>query len=186
MRLFGGSAYAEAAADADLYSHKLEHGDVLLFATDGVWDNLTPQDALSAVSAVMVNFGGWFMGKEGEGKVGEGLSVLADGNGTGNGERVGKVHDRAAEEEENTAKGAVAKKNNEEGVKKSGMLDSLGLPALIAAAVTRLAKEASLDRRRDGPFAKEWRRYFPMEQYVGGKPDDICTVVAVVLRNDVS
>lgn len=37
----------------------LKHGDVVLFATDGVWDNLTNQQILRTTSTVMINGGAW-------------------------------------------------------------------------------------------------------------------------------
>ena len=150
MQLFGSSEhYAEKPSDADLYQHKLTHGDVLVFATDGVWDNLSPEDALRIVSGLMVKFKGWIMGKDDAVGVSSEFTSLA------------KASDH-----------------------KSTIKDSpTGLATYIATAITREAKEASLNKRRDGPFAKEVRRHFPGENYSGGKPDDVCTVVAVVLED---
>ncbi len=37
-----------------------------------------------------------------------------------------------------------------------------------------------MDTSRDGPFAKEVKKYYPNEAWHGGKVDDICVVVAVV------
>ena len=45
----------------------------------------------------------------------------------------------------------------------------------------REAKVAGLDRRRDGPFAKEVNIRYPQEGYSGGKPDDIAVVVCVAV-----
>jgi protein phosphatase PTC7 len=56
------------------------------------------------------------------------------------------------------------------------------LQGLLAASIAGEAKMASLDIRRNGPFAKEVRRYFPGENWDGGKPDDICVIVCVVLQ----
>ena len=44
-----GGHYAERPRDADAYAHAVAHGDVLVLATDGVWDNLSVQDVLRAV-----------------------------------------------------------------------------------------------------------------------------------------
>ena len=47
----------------------------------------------------------------------------------------------------------------------------------------RNAKIAGLDTRRDGPFAKEVHKYFPNEEYHGGKPDDIAVIVALAIQD---
>jgi protein phosphatase PTC7 len=150
MAMFGGGAhFAEKPSEADLYQHDLFHGDVLVFATDGVWDNISPEDMLRIVSGVMVKFQGWVQSVEGDSGVGQNLTTLASGKTTFAGVRNGTFP---------------------------------GLAAVVASAITQEAKEASLDTRRDGPFAKEVKRYFPRENYRGGKPDDICTIVALVLE----
>jgi protein phosphatase PTC7 len=154
MQMFGGGAhFSEKPSDADVYQHDLSHGDVLVFATDGVWDNISPEDMLKTVSGIMVKFQGWVQSVEGDSGVGQNLSALASGKTTFTGARDGNLP---------------------------------GLAAVIASAITQEAKEASLDSRRDGPFAKEVKRHFPHENYRGGKPDDICTVVALVLEDGMS
>ena len=52
----------------------------------------------------------------------------------------------------------------------------------MALAITKEAKEASLNTKRDGPFAREVQRYYPGENWHGGKADDICTVVAIAIE----
>jgi protein phosphatase PTC7 len=149
LQLFGGvQHHSERPADADVYSHPLTHGDALVFATDGVWDNLSPEDVLRIVSHVNVAAKCWVMGEEGAVGVNPEFSTIAGELGDGqSGESV------------------------------------MGLSTILAMAITREAKEASLNKKRDGPFAKEVRRRYPMENYRGGKPDDICTVVAVVVED---
>src|SRR5206468_3975483 len=39
-RTFGGTPLADLPKDANVTNHELRHGDVLIFASDGVWDNL--------------------------------------------------------------------------------------------------------------------------------------------------
>ena len=48
------------------------------------------------------------------------------------------------------------------------------------------AKVAGLDRRRDGPFAKEVKMRYPQEGWEGGKPDDIAVVVCVAVQEGAS
>ena len=52
----------------------------------------------------------------------------------------------------------------------------------LASHIVAEAKSASEDSRRDGPFAREVQRHYPEEDYRGGKVDDICVVVAVVVE----
>ena len=55
------------------------------------------------------------------------------------------------------------------------------LQSLLAASIAGEAKVASMDFRRDGPFAKEAQRYYPGDYYRGGKVDDICALVMVAI-----
>jgi protein phosphatase PTC7 len=150
MRLFGGGSgaysahFEEQPGDADVYSHAVAPGDVVVLATDGVWDNLSPEDVLRVVSAAMVRRRAWPSPEDGPVPVTPAFA----------------------------------------GVTATAAADALpaasDLSAMLAAEIVREAKMASLNERRDGPFAKQARRLFPWEGYRGGKPDDICTVVAVV------
>lgn len=59
MQAFGGSQLADMPSDAEVSRHRLRHGDVVVFATDGVWDNLFNQDILRIVSQAMTRNGAW-------------------------------------------------------------------------------------------------------------------------------
>ncbi|KAJ4420745.1 Protein phosphatase 2C 7 [Gnomoniopsis sp. IMI 355080] len=59
MQAFGGSQLADMPSDAEVSRHSLRHGDVIVFATDGVWDNLFNQDILRIVSEAMTKKGAW-------------------------------------------------------------------------------------------------------------------------------
>lgn len=58
-RIFGGLPLNDKPDRADVADHMLRHGDVLVLATDGVWDNLDAQDVLKIVSKIMHEFGAW-------------------------------------------------------------------------------------------------------------------------------
>lgn len=58
-RQFGGGPFSDNPSDAFVSSHLLRNGDVIVFATDGVWDNLSIQDVLRVVSDEMVTGKGW-------------------------------------------------------------------------------------------------------------------------------
>jgi protein phosphatase PTC7 len=56
---FGGAQLMDQPRDAEVTRHRLRHGDVLVFASDGLWDNLFNQDVLRIVSRTMANAGAW-------------------------------------------------------------------------------------------------------------------------------
>lgn len=146
MAAYGGAQLSDLPRDADVSEHDLRHGDVLVFATDGVLDNLFNQDILRIASRVMVSTGAWEIPETGEVRVAGALS---------------KVTKNAA-----TANSSPGK--------------TVTLQSLLATQLVNAAKKASINTRVDGPFAKEVQRYFPQENWRGGKVDDICVVVAVV------
>lgn len=145
MAVFGGSsALSDLPKESNVTHHSVRHGEVLVFATDGVWDNLSTQDVLAVVSRTMEEQGAW-VEKDGAIEVGEKLAHLTQ---AGSKERA----------------------------------DLSSLQAIVATAIAKEAKETSHNSRRDGPFAKEVQRWYPGENWHGGKPDDIAVVVAVVVE----
>ncbi|KAK4105336.1 protein serine/threonine phosphatase 2C [Parathielavia hyrcaniae] len=56
---FGGAQLMDQPRDAEVTRHRLRHGDVLVFASDGLWDNLFNQDVLRIVSRTMAGTGAW-------------------------------------------------------------------------------------------------------------------------------
>ncbi|EAA35915.1 hypothetical protein GE21DRAFT_1733 [Neurospora crassa] len=56
---FGGGLLIDQPRDADVTRHKLKHGDVVVFGSDGLWDNLFNQDILRLVSSTMQKLGAW-------------------------------------------------------------------------------------------------------------------------------
>ena len=117
-----------------------------MFATDGVWDNLSTRELLKIVSGRMSEFYAWRTGETG--------TTVTE-----------RIYDLAQ-------KGGIRKQHEN------------SLQTLLAANVVREAKAASMDTYRDGPFAKEVQKLYPHEDYHGGKVDDICVIVAVVVQND--
>ncbi|EJT73343.1 hypothetical protein GGTG_10187 [Gaeumannomyces tritici R3-111a-1] len=59
MAVFGGAQLSDMPRDAEVTRHRLRHGDVLVFASDGVWDNLFNQDILRVVCRAMAAVGAW-------------------------------------------------------------------------------------------------------------------------------
>lgn len=140
---FGGTQLQDYPKDAAVTRHEVRHGDVIIFATDGVWDNLSASDVLRIVSRLMVGCKAWQVTEEGI-KVTESLNDYTIPN---------------------TPDGAE---------------DRPSLQSFLAVGVAGQAKAASVNTKLDGPFAKEVQRYYPEENWRGGKVDDICVVVAVV------
>ena len=147
IKNFGGSApFGDMPGDASVSSHRLQHGDVLVFATDGVWDNLTSQEVLDVVSSMMVQNGAW---------------TAPDGQ---------------AVNVSNTLPLLTAESAARDG--KSAMSP---LQVMLASEILKKAKDASVNTRRDGPFARAVQQAFPQERWHGGKIDDICVLVAIAV-----
>ncbi|KAL9055506.1 MAG: hypothetical protein Q9162_003503 [Coniocarpon cinnabarinum] len=146
IKNFGGAApFCDMPADASLSSHRMHHGDVLVFATDGVWDNLTSQEVLDVVSSTMTHSGAW---------------TAPDGH---------------AVQVSPTIPYLTAETLSKEG---HGMLP---LQTRLAIEVVRKAKDASVNVKRDGPFARAVQQVYPQERWHGGKIDDICVLVVVAI-----
>lgn len=143
---FGGTQLCDFPKDANVSLHSLRHGDVLVFASDGVWDNLSSQDILRIVSRLMVGARAWEHTEDGI-SVGRSLPhfILADDG-------------------------------------KSGAEEIPSLQSFLAVGITGEAKAASINTKVDGPFAREVQKYYPNEHWRGGKVDDICVVVAIVVE----
>ena len=143
---FGGTRFHDLPQDANVSQHSLRHGDVLVFASDGVWDNLSHQDILRVVSRLMISVRAWEHTEDGI-SVGTRLSelMLAD-----------------------------LDKNNAE--------DNPSLQSFLAVGITGEAKAASINAKVDGPFAREVQKHYPSEQWRGGKVDDMCVVVTIVVE----
>ncbi|TKX25495.1 hypothetical protein C1H76_2145 [Elsinoe australis] len=140
--IFGGAVTIQDTPErSDVTHHDLEHGDVVVFGTDGLWDNLSAMEVLQIISVQMEKAGHWIAGSRSVDD--EGLRNLLF-------------------------------------PARDPMQDLAGQ---MAYAVMKEAKVASLDNRRDGPFAKEVHRWFPGEDYHGGKVDDIAVIVCVAIQD---
>ncbi len=148
--IFGGMPLSDLPEQAELSTAELRHGDVLILATDGVWDNLNPQEVLKIVGSQMRSHGAWIEKAE------QGLIVSDDIAGL-------------------TKPGGLGTKKGPQTIR-----------GAIAAAVAGEAKLASINDRRDGPFAKEVQRYYPEEGYHGGKVDDICVIALLAAEQPTS
>lgn len=144
--IFGGLPLHDSPDRADVADNQLQHGDVVVFATDGVWDNLSSQDILNIVSRLMRERGAWE-------KTGDRGFVVSD--------KIASL---------------IASTPAEQNRKAS-------LASVVASHIAGEAKTSSMDRKRDGPFAKAVQREFPMDPWHGGKVDDITVLVMIAVEN---
>jgi protein phosphatase PTC7 len=144
---FGGARLCDLPRDADVTRHNVRHGDVLVFASDGLWDNLFDQDVLRIVSGAMTRVGAWEKTDDGV-RAADDLAPLTQ-------QLDGSAGDK-------------------------GRLAAVTLQSLLATEIVAAAKSASVNQRLNGPFAKEVKKYYPHENWSGGKVDDICVIVVVV------
>jgi len=155
-RAFGGEQLKDMPEDAVISEGEVRHGDVLVFASDGVWDNLSSSDVLRTVSRIMVSAGAWIYTEE------EGIQVS---------KHLSKcVLEVGGKEKASAERGGKGKRGE------------ASLQEYLAVGITGEAKRASVNTKRDGPFAREVQRYYPGENWRGGKVDDICVVVTVVVE----
>ncbi|EXJ87115.1 hypothetical protein A1O3_04073 [Capronia epimyces CBS 606.96] len=142
--IFGGMPLNDKPDRADLADYTLRHGDVLILATDGVWDNLNSQDILSIVSNTMRTTGAWLRSP------GQGYTVSPV---------LFELVDRSLATQKHKLPGS--------------------LQSILAAAIVGEAKTASMNSKRDGPFAKEMQKHHPFDPWHGGKVDDIAVLVVI-------
>ena len=161
-RAFGGGPLSDLPSAADVTTLSARHGDVFVLATDGVWDNLSAEEILRIVTFHMETARGWTRAPTPpDHRTGTPLPELGPSR---------KRLPSLVEE------GGLTKRADGEELQGT-------LQANLAAAIVQNAKAASTNQKRDGPFAREVRKHYPMEDYHGGKVDDICVVVAIVLAN---
>lgn len=169
--VFGGAYLEDFPRDAAVTNVNVQHGDVLMLATDGVFDNLNNQEILKLVSSRMNMTGAWSATTDEGISVSDNLAALTAPGGLAS---VYPPHASHSDSQENAAD-------------PSHRIEStMTLQSLLAASIAGEAKIASLDFRRDGPFAKEAQRYYPGDHYRGGKVDDICVLVLVAVDESIA
>lgn len=73
---FGGGQLCDYPKDADVTVHDLKHGDVLIFASDGLWDNVFNSNILKQTSWLMTASGAWKMSSDGGIQVADDLAPV--------------------------------------------------------------------------------------------------------------
>jgi protein phosphatase PTC7 len=168
--VFGGAFLEDFPRDASVTNVQMQHGDVLIVATDGVFDNINNQDILKLITSRMIMTGAWTATDSGV-MVSKNLRALA---------APGGLVDALP-----TSSGAPPPQKDPAD-NESRPEDQVTLQSVLAATVAGEAKMASVDYRRDGPFAKEAQRYYPGDYYRGGKVDDICVVVVIAIDDGIA
>lgn len=171
--VFGGEHYIDTPARADLSEDTMQEGDVLILATDGVWDNLNSQDMLNIVKKKMIEKGAWISTPS------NGITVASEDKLAELTHLTPSVTSSPTSKSPSSAEGA-AEKGNEDDYAKYALN---ALQSTLASSIVSAARTASLDPRRDGPFAKEVQKRYPQDGWRGGKVDDICVVVLVAVKN---
>lgn len=172
--VFGGAYLEDFPRDASVTNIQMQHGDVLLLATDGVFDNLNNQDILKNVSTRMILTGAWTATPDYGISVSDNLRDLTVPGGL------------ASVLPPSSSGSAQLKQDGKDGEKDPASLEATyTLQSLLAASIASEAKVASVDLRRDGPFAKEAQRYYPGDYYRGGKVDDICALVVIAVDESI-
>lgn len=161
VAIFGGQRYDDLPQHANVIDTKMQHGDVLVLSTDGVLDNLNNQEILKMVSTRMMAKKAWV------GTPDKGIHVSDQ-------------FDALTRRDPNTTPEATSTSFVAPGREIKNR--DYTLQELLASNITRRAKLASLDLRRDGPFAKEALKHFPNEPFHGGKVDDITVVVVIAVE----
>ena len=157
--VFGGEYLEDHPSDADVTDLQMQHGDVLLLMTDGIFDNLSNQELLKLVAGRMVLSGAWTtIETDDEKKI-----VISD-----------DLDQMSSSSSSSSTKQETNTNTNTININQS-------LQALLASTIAGEAKRASHNPRHDGPFAKEVQRYFPGHPFRGGKVDDICVLAVVAV-----
>jgi protein phosphatase PTC7 len=167
MAAFGGTQFSDLPRDADVSRHSVRHGDVLIFASDGVWDNLFDQDVLHVVSGAMTATRAWKWGRAGM-EPGTDIALYT---------RVTNVADGPADP---TAAALRRLQGEDQQLPPQKRRILPTVQSLVATRLVAAAKAASINAKLDGPFAREVNRVYPAEKWSGGKVDDICVVAVVV------
>ncbi|KAI5285075.1 hypothetical protein KEM54_000849 [Ascosphaera aggregata] len=184
--IFGGRPFDDLPNAADVTTWEMQHGDVVLLATDGVFDNLFRSDLLRVVTSRMFTAGAWKMDDANGTQVADGLEKVTQPGGI-NIEALSRntKHDGSSSSGEIRNDSADVSGGAEKDTNPFANLDPLmkpSLQSLLALSIVVQAKLASLNMRRDGPFAKEAQRYRPAERWRGGKIDDTTALVVIAVE----
>ncbi|KKF95979.1 5-azacytidine resistance protein azr1 [Ceratocystis platani] len=73
---FGGAHLSDMPHQSDITHHNLQSGDVLVLASDGVWDNMFNEDILKVVGKMMLASGAWTIDDDGAVQVAPSISEM--------------------------------------------------------------------------------------------------------------
>jgi hypothetical protein len=191
-QLAAEAAYSNKLSDADVYKWAVQPGDLLLLATDGVWDNLRPVDVRAALATMDWAPVATLVRARRRAYL-EGLKIER----TINGPVTSSATASGGMVEFGSGKGTVLERfkiNGAIGVE-VGPVSPAAVAAAeadVAAVLRSLASRIAYDATRvggdtvrtDTPFAAAAAKASPRYNYRGGKPDDVTVVLALVLNDD--
>lgn len=197
--IFGGRPFDDLPNAADVTTWDMQHGDVLLLATDGVFDNLFRNDLLRVVASSMFTSGAWEMDGENGAKVARDLMGVTRPGGLDIVPFLRKEwksrqqkQKQNQDQDQDQSRSQSQPRDKSEGERKeieaedplAGIEPLLkpSLQSILALSVVVQAKVASLNMKRDGPFAKEAQRFRPGEHWRGGKVDDTTALIVVAVE----
>ncbi|EED16143.1 conserved hypothetical protein [Talaromyces stipitatus ATCC 10500] len=171
--MFGGVYFEDSPRDAAVSTLSMQHGDVLILATDGVFDNLNNQDILKIVTGRMLATGAWTEDPKN--------AAICPSTKLHALSQAGGLHRFSSKSSSSPSSSSSSSSSSSQLPPPPAphFKNHHTLQALIAASIVGEAKLASVDMRRDGPFAKEAQRYYPGHWYRGGKVDDISVLVII-------
>ncbi|RAK74111.1 type 2C protein phosphatase PTC7 [Aspergillus fijiensis CBS 313.89] len=184
--IFGGAFLEDFPRDAAVTNLQMQHGDVLVLATDGVFDNLNNQDILKLVSSRMVLTGAWTSTEEAGIQPSADLHQLTGPEGLAPLLPASSPTPSSSSTSSTSSTSAASTSSSSKSASSNPRDQVYSLQSLIAATIAGEAKLASMDVRRDGPFAKEAQRYYPGDWYRGGKVDDISVVCVIAVEEGYS
>lgn len=180
---FGRGLLGDQPSDADRTTLDLQHGDVLVLATDGVLDNLFRRDLLRLVTTAMLMTGAWESVATGS-PIAALPGVVLDAVTRPGGLALEEYVEKRAVDEITRTKGKTSSPDagTDTG---SAALSSIApygtCQSLLALSIAAHSIAASRNTTRDSPFTREARSMWPEERWYGGKIDDITTVVVVAV-----
>lgn len=174
--VFGGVYFEDTPQDAVVSSLSMQHGDVLILATDGVFDNLNNQEILKIVTGRMLSTGAWTESSQNSAITPSSkLQALTSPGG---------LRLDFPSSSSSSPSPSPSCSRSPPTTPNPHFQPHQSLQSLIAASIVGEAKLASIDMRRDGPFAREAQRYYPGHWYRGGKVDDISVLVIIAVEKN--
>lgn len=176
-------AIGDTPSSADRTTLDLQHGDVLVLATDGVLDNLFHNELLQLVTTGMLATKAWEAAPTPPTTTTVAAAAALDAATLPGGLALEDFIDETAVNHIINRPSSPSPSKTTDNAATSLLAPYATCQSLLALMIASRAISASLDTRRDGPFAKETqaRAHRFAHPWRGGKVDDVTTVVVVAV-----